>query len=57
MAPQHDGPASPLFEALPFRGTAPFGALVGRGGITGHAELGGSGAEGPVHGLGDSLFW
>ena len=28
MALQHDGPASPLFEALPFRGTLPFEALA-----------------------------
>jgi hypothetical protein len=29
MAPQHDGPASPLFEALPFEGTVSFRALPG----------------------------
>jgi hypothetical protein len=28
MTLQHDGPASPLFQALPFRGTAPFEALA-----------------------------
>ncbi len=28
MALQHDGPASPLFEALPFKGTTSFGSLA-----------------------------
>ena len=28
MTSEHDGPASPLFQALPFQGTAPFEALA-----------------------------